>query len=170
MDENSGRSLSVDTYLSKQESLLVEHIRRLLQAETKIHLLETGIQELHKRNKELTEQVETFNVTVNQSIAGLQAVTLERDKLQQDNESLKSSLKTCNTKLNDQLIVNTELEKLKERLRVSEDDYATLKENYNRVLAMLPQTVEPEPEPEPVQEKKSKKVKSTESEWTDGKY
>ena len=95
-------------------------------------------------------------------------MTHERDKLQQDNESLKSSLKTCNTKLNDQLIVNTELEKLKERLRVSEDDYTTLKENYRAVLAMLPQTVEPEPEP--AQEKKSKKVKSTESEWTDGKY
>jgi chromosome segregation ATPase len=170
MDETSGRSLSVDTYLSKQEGLLVEHIRRLLQAETKVSLLEAGIQELHRKNRELNDQLDTCNVTINQSIAGLQAITHERDKLQQDGESLRSSLKTCNAKLNDQLIVNTELEKLKERLRISEEDYATLKENYNRVLAMLPQISEVEPEHEPVQEKKSKRIKSTESEWTDGKY
>ena len=165
MDENGGRSLSVDTYLSKQENLLLEHIRRLLQAETKISLLETGIQELHRKNKDLSEQLETCNVTINQSIVGLNAVTIERDKLLQDNESFRVSLKACNAKLNDQLIVNTELENLKERLKVSEGDYSTLKENYNRVLAMVPQD-----EPELPQEKKSKKIKSTESDWADGKY
>jgi hypothetical protein len=89
MAENSSGILSVDTYLAKQEGHLIEHIRRLLQAETKISLLETGIQELHRKNKDLGEQLDNCSMTLDQSIAGLSAVTVERNQLQEENKSLK---------------------------------------------------------------------------------
>lgn len=166
MDENSGRSLSIDTYISRQENLLVEHIRRLLQAETKISLLETGLQEMHKRNQELQEQVDLGNVTIEQSLNGLKAVTRERDKLAEENQRLNVTLTDCNVMLNDKLVLETELNGVKEKLKIAEGDYATLKENYNRVLALIPQSSEPEPGAASVSTKKSKKPKSTESEWT----
>jgi len=168
MDENGNRTLSVETYISKQESLLVDHIRRLLQTETKVALLETGIQELHKKNKELSEQLEICNVTIDQSLNGLKAVTHERDKLVAENEKLNASLNSCNALLNEKLVVETELNIANEKLRVVENDYSTLKENYNRVLAMLPQS--DAPELESTTPKKSKKTKSTDPEWIDGQY
>jgi chromosome segregation ATPase len=194
MDEITSGSLSIDTFLSKQEGVLVEYIRKFLQAETRIVLLETGLQELHKKNKELNEQIETNQVTIKQSLAGLQAVTVERDRALTDNEKLRSTLAACNTKLNDHLVLQGNYDRLKESMITSQNDYSTLKDNYNIVLSELEavrerlrgfegdevtqteadnQTTAPpveESEPAPVTSKKSKKVKSTEPEWTDGQY
>jgi chromosome segregation ATPase len=196
MDEATSGSLSIDTFLAKQEGVLIEYLRKFLQAETRIVLLETGIQELHRKNKDLNEQLETSQTTLNQSIVGLQAVTNERDRALGDSEKLRASLSVCNTRLNEHLIFKTELDQLKETLNSSQADYATLQGNYKIVLAELetlkeklrvseedyaalmeahskalaPPLAAEEPELTPASPKKSKKIKSTEPEWTDGKY
>jgi chromosome segregation ATPase len=192
MDEATSGSLSIDTFLTKQEGVLIEYLRKFLQAETRIVLLETGIQELHRKNKDLNEQLETSQTTLNQSIVGLQAVTNERDRALGDNDKLRASLSACNTRLNEHLIFKTEHDQLKETLNSSQADYATLQGNYRIVLAELetlkeklkvleedyaahskalaPPLSAEEPEPTPVSPKKNKKIKSTEPEWTDGKY
>jgi predicted nuclease with TOPRIM domain len=167
MDENGGRPLSVDIYITRQESLLVEHIRKFLQAETKIALLEGGLQELHKKNKDLLDQIDVHQMTIDQSLNGLKAVTMEKDKLAAENESISASLKDCKSRLNELLVVKTELDQVKDRLKIAEDDYVTLKGNYNTVVAMLPENNTTEPAPS---ERKLKKKKNTESEWIDGQY
>lgn len=169
MSEKTSGSFSVDTYLSKQEGLLLEHIRRMLQAETRITLLEAALQDMYKRNEELSQQIETTNVALDQAINGLTAVTNERNALNDKVTSLESALIAARSDLNRALVDQSDVEKLKLKLSVVEDDYRVLKQNYNNVLeqynAIRPDAVE---EPPPVEKKK--KVKSTESEWTDGKY
>jgi chromosome segregation ATPase len=170
MSEVASGSFSIDTYLSKQEGLLLEHIRRMLQAETKIALLEAALQDMYKRNEELVQQNETTKVTLDQAVNGLTAVTEEKIRLEASIKDLELVLKSTRNDLNAALIHKGEVDKLNEKLSVAESDYSALKQNYNIVLeqynAIKPTVVEVSA---PV-EKKSKKVKSTESEWADGKY
>jgi chromosome segregation ATPase len=170
MSEVASGSFSIDTYLSKQEGLLLEHIRRMLQAETKITLLEAALQDMYKRNEELAQQNETTKVTLEQAVNGLTAVIEEKIRLEASIKDLELVLKSTRNDLNAALINKGEVDKLNEKLSVAEGDYSALKQNYNIVLeqynAIKPTVVEIS---SPV-EKKSKKIKSTESEWTDGKY
>lgn len=169
MNEKTSGSFSIDTYLSKQEGLLLEHIRRMLQAETKITLLEAALQDMYKRNEELTQQIETTNMALDQAINGLSAVTNERNTLNDKVTGLEVSLITTRTDLNKALVEQSDVEKLKSKLNIVEEDYRVLKQNYNNVLerynAVTLNAVEAAP---PVEKKK--KIKSTESEWSDDKY
>lgn len=174
MGEKTSGNLSVDMYLSKQEGLLLEHIRRMLQGETKISLLEAALQEMYKKNEELTQQVDAGKVALDQAINGLSAVTAERNALSAKAGNLESALATSRADLNKVIIEKSEVEKLTLKLNALETDYNTLKTNYNLVLeqynAMNPAvTEEVLAEPTPVPDKK-KKTKNIEPEWTDGKY
>lgn len=165
MNEKTGGSLSIDTYLSKQEGLLLEHIRRMLQAETKITLLEAALQDMYKRNEELTQQIETTNVALEQAINGLAAATNDKNNLTENVKSLEQSLSSTRSDLNQALSYRGEVDKLNVKIEMLTTDYTTLKQNYditlrehNKLLAAQETTV------------KKRKVKSTESEWTDGQY
>ena len=169
MNEKTGGNFSIDTYLSKQEGLLLEHIRRMLQAETKITLLESALQDMYKRNEELSHQVDTTKVALDQSINGLSAVTNERNTLSDKIKTLETQLASSRDALNKALVENSEIEKLKEKLNTVEEDYRVLKQNYSNVLERYNTvTLDVAEAPPPVEKKK--KIKSTESEWTDGKY
>lgn len=190
MSDKLGGNFSVETYITKQESLLLDHIRRLLQAETKIVLLESGIQELYKKNEDLTEQLALQKTTSDQSFAGLEAVTIERDKQRAKVAELEKALNECNNQTtgvrnqykdssNRILVLEGEIQQLNTKLQVANNDYATLKENYNKVLEALEEanrkldgadkklesvgvvkTTKPLP----------KKKKTADSEWVDGEY
>ena len=165
MSERTSGSLSIDTYMSKQEGLLLEHIRRMLQAETKITLLESALQDMYKRNEELSQQVESTQDALQQAVNGITAVTNERDSLKANLTILESDLTTARADLNRALIQKTEIDKLNERLKTLQTDYDTLKQNYNSVLKSHDSLTSTHPEV-----LKKKKIKSTESEWTDGQY
>lgn len=183
--------LSLETYLNKQESLLVESIRRHLQAETKVSLLESAVQELHRKNEELNGQLEINRTTIEQSINGLQAVTLERDKFSTRISELEKSLtnseneKTefrskCNESNNRAAVLEQEIRQLNNKLQVASNDYAGLKENYNRVLAALDETNKKleevsvqnsvEASAQVKSKSRAKKTQGTGSEWLDGEY
>jgi len=86
---------AVDTYLSKQEGLVVEFIRRTLQAETKIAMLESSLLDSNKKAEALKEQLERAEDILNQSLVGLKVVTVERDDLSAKVKSLMMSLNDC---------------------------------------------------------------------------
>lgn len=159
-------NFSFDTYVTKQEGLLVEYLRKTLQAETKIVLLESALQEMYKNVEELNQQIEVQQTTIDQSIVGLQAVTIERDNLQariKDAESafnrtkddylnkikhLEDALNACNnengnvkrqasTQDNRVLVLENEIRHLNNSIQIANNDYSTLRENYNRVIAAL---------------------------------
>ncbi len=168
MSEVASGSFSIDTYLSKQEGLLLEHIRRMLQAETKIALLEAALQDMYKRNEELIQQNETTKVTLEQAVNGLTAATNQRNNLELRVQELDRTVENLKRDLNGALVYRGEAEKLTEQLNTAKEGYETLKRNYDLVLeqynAIKPVEVSP-----PV-EKKKKQAKSTGSEWVDGQY
>lgn len=213
-------NFSFDTYITKQEGLLVDYLRKTLQAETKVAILESALQEMYKKVEELNQQIEMQQLTFDQSINGLQSVTVERDGLQsrlkevetshqtrskeieashqREKESLlnrikeleqalgncnseKSSIRNhANTQDNRVAVLQNEIKHLNNRVQIASDDYSTLKENYNRVLAAFEdankkiEALEAANTQETVvatkQKKRSKKVQETDSEWVDGEY
>lgn len=158
MSEKQTNNFSIDTYLSKQEGYLLENIRRYLQAETKIVLLESALQDMYKKNEELTKQLETVNITLEQSINGLTAVTSERN-------DLEKLLLSTRAELNQALIYKNEVNLLNEKINTLTTDYSTLKQNYDIVLEEYNKLL-------PAKEisVKRRKVKGSEHEWTDGQY
>lgn len=143
-DNISGGSFSLDTYISKQESLLLDFMRKQLQADTKVAILEAALQELYKKNEALNEQIEQNNDILNQSIAGLQITTNEKDSLQTKTEQLQSkidqlqnALKEANVENNNRVNLEEEIKQLNNKLQITNGDYSTLKENYHKVLAAL---------------------------------
>lgn len=169
MSEKTSGSFSIDTYLSKHEGLLLEHIRRMLQAETKITLLEAALQDMHRRNEELTKQAETSKVALDQAINGLSAVTNEKLDLESRIKDLNQTIASVKSNLNSAIIQKSEFESLRTKLASTEADYETLRTNYNMVLDNYNKLME-SVQPQPAVTEKKKKTKSTESEWTDGQY
>ena len=150
---------SVDLYLTKQEALVVEFVRRTLQAETKITLLESALQESNKELEETKTQLEHHKVLVNDMLSTLKTTTIERDMLKvtvdnlatdlEDYHDLKLAIKTC-----------------KERLNTVSTDYSTLQNNYQAVVQEL---VKYQPVKEVLPRKKAvKKPIKQDSEWSDG--
>lgn len=146
---------AVDAYLSKQEGLVVEFIRRTLQAETKIAMLESSLLESNKKVEALKEQSERAEDILNQSLVGLKAVTVERDELSVKVKSLMMSLNDC-------LIEKSELSKLTTLKAENE----TIKSNYELVRAELTK-LQNSCESHSSKEKKTQK-KQVRSEWSDG--
>jgi chromosome segregation ATPase len=169
MSEKTSGSFSIDTYLSKHEGLLLEHIRRMLQAETKITLLESALQDMHRRNEELIKQVETSKVALDQAINGLSAVTNEKIELENKIKELDQTIVSIRSNLNSAIIQKSEFESLRTKLASTEADYETLKVNYDIVLDNYNKLME-SVQSQPAVTEKKKKTKSTESEWTDGQY
>lgn len=199
-DKLKSGNFSFDTYVSKQEGLLVDYIRKTLQAETKIALLESALQEMYKKVEELNQQIEIQQTTIDQSINGLQSVTVERDKFHREKQDLLNKIKgledalnSCNSEKNNirnhansqdnrVVVLQNEIKHLNNRVQIASDDYSTLKQNYNKVLIALEETNKKLEEaitlpPEPVetvatakQKKRPKKTQETDSEWVDGEY
>jgi chromosome segregation ATPase len=154
----------IDMYLSKQENLLIEFIRRSLQAETKVALLDLAIQEANKKAGESSEQLGNVTVALEQALDGLKLVTLERD-------NLKEKLRTVEKHLNDCLVTSTKLNSDSSesivKLNTVLNDYTVLKENYNRVCEELSR-LQLANESSSLSTARKKKPMKQDSEWSDG--
>lgn len=174
MNENAN-DFSVETYIKKQENLLVEHIRRQLQADTRVTLLELALQEAYKNNEDLTIQVNTLKTTVDQSINGLKSLTAERDNLKIKTEEIPTLTGELTQAKNKIALLEVDIDDLNMKLKVADNDYTTLKENYNKVLAALNEANEKNGEATvailmPPKAKQSKKAQNPSSEWVDGEH
>jgi len=174
MNENAN-DFSVETYIKKQENLLVEHIRRQLQADTRVTLLELALQEAYKNNEDLTIQVNTLKTTVDQSINGLKSLTAERDNLKVKTEEIPTLTGELTQAKNKIALLEVDIDDLNMKLKVADNDYTTLKENYNKVLAALNEANEKNGEATvailvPAKGKQSKKAQNPSSEWVDGEH
>ena len=162
--------VSVETYIKKQESLLLEQIRRYLQAETKVALLETALQDMYKNNEELSSQITVLNTTVEQSINGLQSTTADRDHYMSKADEVPILIGELNQSKNTIALLKEEIKELNEALEVSTKAYSTLKENYNKTVEAL-NTVDPKlSKPTQTRVKQNKKSKNSDAEWVDGKH
>ncbi len=148
---------AVDAYLSKQEGLVVEFIRRTLQAETKIAMLESALLESSRNAEALKERLERAEDTLNQSLVGLKAVTVERDELSAKVKSLMLSLNDC-------LVEKSKLSEL----TALKAEYETIKSNYDLVRAELTRLQSSHESPSSKYPEKKAQKKPIRSEWSDG--
>lgn len=158
MENITDSDIFINAYLKKQEDFTIEIIRKRLEGEVKIQLLQTELQ------KVLTEKTSLEDM-VKQSLVGLEGITLERDKYKTKVTELETKLEKDIRALRD---ININNQALIDELKVQvksysslKSDYETLKNNYDMVCAELNKISE-----KPITKKKSKKEQ--ESEWIDG--
>jgi len=158
MENVTDSDIFINAYLKKQEDFTVELIRKRLEGEVKIQLLQTELQKVLAEKTSLEDMVK-------QSLVGLEGITLERDNYKIKASDLESKLEKDTRALRD---INVNNQALIDELKVQvksysslKSDYEILKNNYDMVLAELNKISE-----KPVTKKKSKKEQ--ESEWIDG--
>ena len=130
MENVTDSDIFINAYLKKQEDFMVELIRKKLETEVKVQLLQTELQ------KVLTEKIPLEDM-VKQSMTGLEGITLERDKYKNKVTELENKLEKDIRALRDINVDNqTLITELKEQIKQSttlKSDYETLKNNYNKV-------------------------------------
>jgi chromosome segregation ATPase len=130
MENVTNSDVFINAYLKKQEDFTVELIRKKLETEVKVQLLQTELQ------KVLTEKIPLEDM-VKQSMTGLEGITLERDKYKNKVTELENKLEKDIRALRDINVDNqTLITELKEQIKQSttlKSDYETLKNNYNKV-------------------------------------
>lgn len=158
MENITDSDIFINAYLKKQEDFTIEIIRKRLEGEVKIQLLQTELQ------KVLTEKTSLEDM-VKQSLVGLEGITLERDNYKIKVSDLECKLEKDTRALREININNqTLIDDLKVQVKsysTLKSDYETLKNNYDMIRAELNKVSE-----KPVIKKKSKKEQ--ESEWIDG--
>ena len=182
----------MEVHVKSHESILLDNIRKLAEAYTRVTFLERAVNECRKQIDELTHQNNSAQTALQQAVNGLQAVTAERDKVTKDLEQERKDTKeTINIlvekkleterKYNDLNVsfneLKTNFDDLNSRVEGYVSDNSTLKKNYNRVLEELNKLRPQESEPEnttpannivSLGEKKKNKKQETDSEWVDG--
>lgn len=168
----------VETYVKKQEGLLLEHIRRQIQAETKNSVIEIALVERTNKVAELEEQIKQLNTAVNQAVMGLQSLTIERDGLKKNldeaNERIEylakfqQKYKDLENELANRSVV---VDKLSNRIETYQQDMEQMKTNYTAVSSALEDATTKLSKLSKIKnDRGSKKAAApvTETEWTDG--
>lgn len=165
----------IETYVKKQEGLLLEHIRRQIQAETKNSVIEIALVERTNKVAELEEQIRQLNTAVNQAITGLQSLTIERDGLKKNLEEANERIeylskfqqkyKELENELANRSIV---VDKLSNRIETYQQDMEQIKSNYEVVSTALEDATTKLSNLSKAKSGKGQKKAAVESEWTDG--
>jgi chromosome segregation ATPase len=79
-------------YIQKQEKLLLDHIRKNLEYEIKIEGLVHSVNDFSGKYEESQKQVEIQNDMMKQAANGVEAVTLEKKKLENTIKNLEQML------------------------------------------------------------------------------
>lgn len=127
MNENvTDSDVFINTYIKKQEDFSVKLMREKLELETKLQLLQTAlVEKINEKN--------TVDELLKQSVNGVQSLTLERDNLKKEldsvterSEALRNKCEQLTNSLVNEQNNSRELTKVK-------NDYDTLKNNYDLV-------------------------------------
>jgi chromosome segregation ATPase len=165
----------VRIYIGRHENILLDHVRKQLDIETKSIILDNQLKEYTKKIEELEQHNTSLTDMVNQSTNGLRAVTNERDQLKEKFDNLKATHNTVTEELviirlekqnalNRIALLEQDINELNINLETASQDNITLKENYSIVLEEL-DTLKCGSESTSTEDKK--KPKSTKnSSWT----
>lgn len=142
----------MEVHVKSHETILLDNVRKLAEAYTRNAFLERAVAECRKQIDELTQQYNSCQTALQQSVVGLQATTAERDKLtreleqeRQEHKQLTQEYveknKEVERKYNELNVIFNELktnyDDLNSRVESYVSDNSTLKKNYNRVLDEL---------------------------------
>lgn len=107
------------SYLKCQETFLIDVVRRCLEAESKISILQNTVKEREVTIEEQSGKITELNEHLMQTLAGLEATTIQRDTLRDEH-----------SKYRDEILA---LGELKEKCDKIEKNYEEHMKNYNLV-------------------------------------
>lgn len=187
MVDEQQENIFASTYIKRLESILFEHLRKQVEAETKSVLFEMAVNQQNKQIEEMNNTIQGLQNTIEQSLNGVKAATLDRQasenalaNLQNQNNDMHQRILSLKQEVHEQKSISGQFEKqvqdLNEKLSVSELNYATTKNNYLTVVKALEQSekkaADLQIELEQCQAKNNKvktnKAKKQDSEWVDG--
>lgn len=100
MENEEGQAKYFQLYTQKQESLLIDFIRKSLDLEIRSQVLSVSLSESKKKIEELSSQVEILNKTVEEATDGIKALTYERTLFDEKENELKDKIKQLENKIN----------------------------------------------------------------------
>jgi len=107
------------SYLKCQETFLIDVVRRCLEAESKISILQNTVKERDTTIEEQSIKITELNEHLMQTLAGLEATTIQRDTFREEH-----------SKYRDEILA---LGDLKEKCEKIEKNYEEHMKNYNLV-------------------------------------
>ncbi len=128
---------SIDVYLSKQEGLVVEYIRKALQAETKVAMLEEALTQAKQKLEQATAQNDTCSSTLEQSIAGLQALQVEKERFKTEVIDLSKQVTELHSIAESERRLQEENVRLKRELEETKSKYNTAIKAHNGLAQEL---------------------------------
>ena len=91
-DDNQARNSFLTLYVQKQEQLLLDYLRKSIEAEIKVVALTSSIQDISSQYEESQKQVELQNDMMQQAAKGLEITTLEKKHLEEKEKELTNRI------------------------------------------------------------------------------
>lgn len=165
MSENN--EFFIATFIRQYEAIIMDHVKKQAEAETRALLLEAAVTERTKQVEQLRQTNGNLEKTLEEALNGLKLTTKERDQLSSDYKKLNDVIKERDELLKNNSFLCDQLERIKL-------DNETLKNNYKAITNALSTCNE---EKQKLLNKQdiivendavAKKRKPKQSEWIDG--
>jgi chromosome segregation ATPase len=91
-DDSQARDSFLTLYIQKQEQLLLDYLRKNIEAEIKVAALTNSFQDATLQYEESQKQVELQNDMMQQAAKGLESTTLEKKQLEEKEKELNNKI------------------------------------------------------------------------------
>lgn len=102
MENEEGQEIFLKQYIQRQETLLLDFIRKSTEIETRLIILNQSFKEMTAKYEESQKQVEIQNEMMQQAANGVESLTVEKKSIEQKNsellvtiEQLKQNAEQC---------------------------------------------------------------------------
>ena len=134
METDDGQEKYLKQYIQRQESLLLDFIRKNADLEIRVINLNASLTESMGKYEESQKQVEIQNSLMQQAANSVERLTIENKKYEKSIEDLRKSLTECRNELSDSRSKSSSSE---EEINLINARIKELKEEYNRQTAEL---------------------------------
>ena len=134
MESDDGQEKYLKQYIQRQESLLLDFIRKNADLEIRVINLNASLTESIGKYEESQKQVEIQNSLMQQAANSVERLTIENKKYEKSIEDLRKSLTECRNELSDSRSKSSSSE---EEINLINARIKELKEEYNRQTAEL---------------------------------
>jgi chromosome segregation ATPase len=115
-EKNDQQNLYTLHYIQKQEQLLLDFLRKNIDAEVRIVALNNNINEANARYEESQKQVALGNELLNQAAASIETLTAENDRITRQLEASKTDISSLQSNYTALQQKNQEINSQKERI------------------------------------------------------
>lgn len=101
MSDDKNENLLVSTYIKRHEAVLLEHIRKQLDAEARNTLFEMAVNEQNKLIEDLNNTISSLQDTVEQSLNSVKITTVTKDGIEKQLQDLQNKYEQQGNELQD---------------------------------------------------------------------